>query len=229
MYGAGVVPEDAPDPVLHIVEQLRKMPVPILGLVPQRHVEDWGGFGVQTGLHNGVLDEMTATISYTFWHNPDDRADPANLTDLDERTRAALDHEPPWPRPHWILEAVTRMRYPALWEAVRTVWHRDPSRQDVGAELVGHVNSIRVNQFGASSPSNPFDEPDGHPLVDDRSLEPALAIVVNGVEADGVRIDTDPDVIGIGVDLGIDGILTAVIPRDVLPFIHVAFATRPLT
>ena len=31
---AGVVPVDAPDPMLDIVNQLSQMPVPILGFVP---------------------------------------------------------------------------------------------------------------------------------------------------------------------------------------------------
>jgi hypothetical protein len=228
MYIAGRVPEDTPDPMLEIVEQLRQMPVPILGLVPQPHLEDWGGFGVQTGLHNGVLDEMTAALSYTLWRNPDDRTDPGNLADLDERTRQSLDYEPPWPRPQWILDAVARMRYPTLWDAVRTVWCRDPSRQDVRRALVDHVNHILVNGFGGSDPSSPFDRPGSHPLVDERSLETGFAIAINGAETSGVRIDTDPDVIGIGADLGAGGLLTAVIPRDDLPFIQLAFATRPL-
>lgn len=43
MQVSGRLPEDAPDPRLRIIEQLRAMPVPILGLVPQPHVEDWGG------------------------------------------------------------------------------------------------------------------------------------------------------------------------------------------
>lgn len=229
MHFAGVVPEDAPDPRLGIVEQLQHMPVPILGLVPQPHLEDWGSFGVQTGVHNGILDEMTATLSYTLWRNPDDRADPHNLADLDERTRAALDQEPPWPRPRWVLEGVTRMRYPTLSEAVRTMWIRDPSRQDVRAALVDHVNHILVNQFGGSYPSGPLRRPDSRPLVDERSVESGFSIAVNGADTHGVRIDTDPDVVGFGADLGADGILTAVIPRDELPVIQVAFATRPLS
>ncbi|MEO6533042.1 MAG: hypothetical protein ABIO06_05640 [Pseudolysinimonas sp.] len=228
MYVAGIVPEDAPDPMLGIVEQLRQMPIPILGLVPQPNVADWGGLGVQSARHDGVFDEMTATVSYTLWRNPDDRANPSNLAELDDRTRAALDQEPPWPRPQWILDAVGRARYPVLWEAVRTTWSRDPSRQDVRAALVDHVNHILVNQFGGSYPSSPLYEPDGHPLVDERSSESGRTIVIDGAETDGVRIDTDPDVVGVGADLGGGGMLTAVVPRDELRFIRLEFAARPL-
>lgn len=225
---AGVVPVDAPDPMLDIVNQLRQMPVPILGFVPQRHLEDWAGFGVQSVIKNEILDEMTATLSYTLWRNLDDRTDPGNLADLDERTRASLDQEPPWPRPQWILDTVTRMRYPTLWEAVRTTWRRDPTRQDIRAALVDHVNYVLVNQFGGTYPSTPVEMADSHPLVDGRSLESGSMVAINGAEVGGFRIDTDPDVIGIGADLGADGLLTAVIPRDALPFIQLAFVTRPI-
>lgn len=228
MQVGGIIPESAPDPMLGIVEQLRQMPIPIFGLVPQPNVEDWGGFGLQSARHNDIVDDLTATLSYTLWRNPENRTDPSNLADLDDRTRAALEYEPPWPRPQWILEAVRRARYPMLWEAVRTTWARDPSQQDVRGALVDHVNHIIINQFGGSYPSSPLDKPDGHPLVDERSIESGLAIVIDGAEADGVRIDTDPDVIGVGANLSGGGMLTAVVPRDELPFIRLEFAPRPL-
>lgn len=228
MHVAGVVPHDAPDPMLGIVEQLRQMPVPIIGLVPQRHLEDWGNFDVQSVGHDGVLDEMTATLSYALWRNPDNRADPRNLAGLDEGTQAALDQAPSWPRPPWILDGVMRMRYAALSEAVRTVWRRDRSRQDIRPALADHVNHVLVNHFDGSFPSSPFKGPESHPLVDERSVESGFTVVIDGVKTGGVQIDTDPDVIGFGADLGADGLLTAVIPRDELRFIQLEFAARPL-
>ena len=91
-----------------------------------------------------------------------------------------------------------------------------------------HVNHILVNQFGGSYPSSPIEKPDSHPLVDERSLESGFTVAINGAEVGGFRIDTDPDVIGIGADLGADGLLTAVIPRDELRLIQLAFAIRPI-
>jgi hypothetical protein len=44
-------------------------------------------------------------------------------------------------------------------------------------------------------------------------------------EVPGMRIDTDPDVFAVGASMG-DRILTAVIPRDHLPYVTVTFATR---
>jgi hypothetical protein len=49
---------------------------------------------------------------------------------------------------------------------------------------------------------------------------------VNGYERSGIRIDTDPDVYGVGVALDDASCVTAVVPRDELRFIDLAFATR---
>lgn len=44
----------------------------------------------------------------------------------------------------------------------------------------------------------------------------------------GVRIDTDPNVLAVGADLGPSGVLTAVIEHAYLPFVTLAFAQRSL-
>ncbi|MDQ1576010.1 MAG: hypothetical protein QOH55_1160 [Microbacteriaceae bacterium] len=54
-----------------------------------------------------------------------------------------------------------------------------------------------------------------------------LLYTVDGVEVTGMRIDTDPHVLGLATDLG-DRMLTAVFAREHLPFLRPAFATRPL-
>jgi hypothetical protein len=228
MYVGRTVPRDAPDPLYEVVEQLREMPVPIWGLVPQPHLEDWGALGQQSLISDGVLDQMTAVVGYTLWRNPDDRDDPINLANLDERTRAALDVEPPHPRPQWLAERVARMRYPMLSEAVRTTWNRGRSRQDVGSALVEHVNHLLVNNFGASYAGDPRGAGSDRQLADLRMVEPGPLIVVDGAARDSIQIDADPDVLGIGADLGDGGLLTAAIPRAELGFIDVAFAPRSL-
>ena len=216
MRFAGVVGEDEPDPRLRWREQARQMPVPVIGLVPQPHLEDWGAIGVGTGTRNGVLESCEVSIGYTLWRNPDEPDDPVNLAELDEEQRRALEVEPPWPRPPWLVEQVRRMRYPMLWECVRTRWSREPTESGtVPTELAGHVNHILINHFQEA------------PIVDERSVETGIPVVVGGVAQPGFRLDTDPHVYGVGVDLGEQAVLTAAIPRDALPFVEVAFAVRP--
>jgi hypothetical protein len=209
---AGILGEDAPDPRLEWIEQARQMPVPIIGLVPQPHLEDWGAIGVGTGTRNGVLDMCEVSVGYTLWRNPDEPDDPINLGE----PNPALESEPPWPRPQWLIEQVRRMRYPMLWECVRTRWTREPDEFDtVPSQLTAHINHILVNRF------------EGAPAVDERSVESGISVVVDGVPRSGFRIDTDPYVYGVGVELDARALLTAAIPRDALSYVDVAFAARP--
>jgi hypothetical protein len=225
----GVVDEHEPDPRLRWREQARRMPMPIVGLVSQPHLEDWGAIGMGSGTRNGVLDSCEASISYTLWRNPDEPDDPVNLAELDDEQSRALEAEPPWPRPQWLVEQVRRMRYPMLWECVRTQWSREPGVFDtVQARLVAHVNHILVNQFRQTrvvgdDPPYEVDNP-----VDERCVEPRIPVLVDGIARDGVRIDTDPHVYGLAVDLDARTVLTAAIPRDALPYLEIAFAVRPI-
>jgi hypothetical protein len=226
---AGVVGEDEPDPRLGWREQARRMPMPIVGLVPQPHLEDWDAIGVGSGTRNGVLDSCEVSISYTLWRNPDEPDDPVNLAELDEQQRHAVEVEPAWPRPPWLVEQVRRMRYPMLWECVRTQWSREPGEFDtVRIRLVAHVNHILVNQFRharvvGDDPPYELDNP-----VDDRCVEPRIPVLVDGIARDGFRIDTDPHVYGLAVDLDTRTTLTAAVPRDILPYLQIAFAVRPV-
>jgi hypothetical protein len=226
---AGVVGEDEPDPRLRWREQARRLPMPVVGLVSQPHLEDWDAIGVGSGTRNGVLDSCEASVSYTLWRNPDDPDDPVNLAELDEQQRRALEVAPAWSRPQWLVEQVRRMRYPMLWECVRTQWSREPGGSDtVAARLVAHVNHILVNQFRQTrvvgdEPPYELDNP-----VDERCVEARIPVLVDGTVRDGNRIDTDPHVYGLAVGLDERTVLTAALPRDTLPYLRLAFAVRPV-
>ncbi|WP_459317322.1 hypothetical protein [Arthrobacter sp. RHLT1-20] len=203
------------------------MPIPVMGLVSQPSLEDTDNVGLRYGQDARGYSEMTASVTYTVWRNPLDRSDPINLADLNEQTRRAIKDVPPWPRPAWLVEQVERMRYPQLWEAVRTTWHRDSSeRPSVRSLLVDHVNYILMNQYrqelGLSG--NAWDLP--KPAVTDRMVNDQVSVLINGVEVPGAEVDTDPFVYGIGAELMGGGVVTAVLPRAELKRIQVQFTTR---
>jgi hypothetical protein len=179
--------------------------------------------------HHGVLDSCEVSISYTLWRNPDELDDPVNIAELDQRQRRALEVEPPWPRPPWLVEQVRRMRYPMLWECVRTRWCREPREFDSApAVLVAHVNDVLVNRF---QQTRVVDNDAPHDLanpVDQRCVEPDVPVLVDGLAREGFRIDTDPQVYGLGVNLDAHTVLTAAIPRDALMYVAVTFAARPI-
>ena len=230
MRFAGTVPADMPDPQEHITEELRRLPVPILGLLPQPHLEDWGGLSSQVSTQDGTVDRAVAAVSYTLWRKPDDRSDPDNLATFDATTRRSLDAGTPWPRPRWLIEMAERARYPMLWEAVQTIWYRDQGHNPgVGTELVAHVNHIlsnRVHTMQTRGSDTSVAAQGG--LVDERSVDRDVPVTIEGAEVAGVRIDTDPYIFGLGADLGADGMLTAAIDRGALPYLTLAFTPRPI-
>ena len=211
-------------------EIARAFPVPLLTLVPQDAIDETA---VSTTSHtmDGATTLTEATFSYTFWRNPADRSDPANLADLPDAVRADLDAPPVRPLPEWMLRARERMRYPLLWDAVRTTHVVDPAEVrwlTPAFALVEHVNYILMNAFRDERVRAAPDEFPGELLgaATERSIEHGIPVSVDGVDRPGMRVDTDAHVYGLGVDLG-DRILTAVFARERLPSLELAFRSWP--
>mgnify|MGYP003676259443 FL=1 len=224
----GHLPEDAPDPRREQAARVRELPFEVIGLVAQPTLEDWDGYGMEAADGSRGHSHDAVSISYTLWRNPDDRDDPVNRAELDEQTRASLDVDPPWPRPAWLLEMVERMRYPLLWEAVRTSWYRDHSEYTtLEAQLVHHTNHILMNRFReelgleAGRPAH-----EGSWRATEASVNRGASVVVDGRATPAHEIDTDPFVYAVGVRLGPDLVATAVIPREFLAYVRVELATR---
>ncbi len=207
-------------------EVAAEFPVPVVTFVAQDSLEEISiGSGGTTS--NRVTTRAEATISYTLWRNPADRADPVNLADLAPDVRRSLDELPPWPLPAWILESRERMRYPTVWDAVRTTWIADRAAEAWRAPdqiLVQHVNYIVMNTFREERVRGGFPgELQGR--ATERSIERDIPILLDGVAVPGLRVDTDAHVLGLAADLG-DRILSAVVARDALPHLRLEFATR---
>jgi hypothetical protein len=228
MQFAGVLPEDAPDPRVETAARVRDLPFALMTLVPQPTLEDRGAIGFTEGMDAGGRSQLSASVGYTLWRNPDDRSDPANLAELDEQTKAALDAEPAWPRPAWLIEAVQAMRYPQLWDAVRTSWNRDASEYTTASrQLVDHANHILMNQFREELDIHPgetvFDTPW---QVKESAVNAAASLEIDGIRGPALEIDTDPFVYAIGAQLTPDVVTTVVIAREHLPYVHVALNAR---
>jgi hypothetical protein len=202
-------------------------PVPLMTLAPQNSVEEVA-VGTVAGSSNGEAFERSASLSYTVWRKPADHADPANLLELTDEQRAGLDRVPVNPLPPWIIAVLARMRYPQLWDAVTTSWFAE--RDDVHTlehELVQHVNYIVMNCFREERVRGDFPGEIDHPVTE-RDIQRDRPVVVDGAERAGLLVDTDPDVLGLGVDLG-DRFLTGVFDRNHLPYVRLEFVTRPTT
>ncbi|PZE91934.1 hypothetical protein [Curtobacterium sp. MCBD17_008] len=221
----GVLGADAPDPELEQRATVRALGFDVAGLVAQRHLEDSGSLGVQTSESDGVLVGATVSRQYTLWRNPDDRDDPVNLAVLDDERRRSLEEVPPWPRPDWLVATVERLRYPMLWEAVQTHWSAPGRTRPTAAEtLVQHVQNVLVNQYRDEHALPDLTAEHTWPtLVDERSVQSGHPVLVDGAERPGLLLDTDPFVLGLAAELDDGRLLTAVLPRDELSLLTVAF------
>lgn len=224
MEFAGVVPHDAPDPRLNREAAQAHLPIPLVELVEQPHVESTG-FGVGSTPDPHGASQLVGSVTSTLWREPGDMADPRNLADLDDATRVSLDEVPPWPRPAWLIEQVERMRYPQLWEAVRTTWRReDQEAETLEAMLVSHANYVLRNQFRAEL-NLAIRQKDSPALITESAIQRGIDVLVDGETVTGIQIDTDPFVYAVGATLPHGGTLTAVFPRDHLPYIDLRFAS----
>ncbi|MDO9441792.1 MAG: hypothetical protein Q7T73_12960 [Beijerinckiaceae bacterium] len=227
MRFAGFLPEDAPDPRLAQAEKVTLMPVPVMGFVPQPSLDDVHMESTMTSEGTDGMSQMAVSITYTLWRNPLDRSDPVNLAVLDESVRRALDEPAPHPRPAWLVRQVEWMRYPMLWEAVRTTWHRSQSDLSRPSRLlVEHANYVLMNRFREELGLGDFATDRFDARLTERAVDTRATVVVDGVSVRALEIDTDPFVYAIGSELAPGIVLTAVIPRDELHHVRIEFARR---
>jgi hypothetical protein len=221
---AGFIAEDAPDPREARLAMIAGLGVPAAGLVAQRHLEDRGEAGHSSSrrLGSGVPDEVTIGQTYVLWRNPDDHDDPVNLADLDDELRRTLDAPLERPVPEWMHEARRMLRYPRLWEAVQTHWSAsEKGRRPVAERLIDHAEYTLSNRFREQLGLEPMEWVAPIPPA---ALQPC-EVLVDGVQQAGLLLDTDPFVLGLGTELADGRVLTAVLPRDLLPWIVLEFAS----
>jgi hypothetical protein len=217
-------PADIPAPP-SIDEIAARLAVPLFTFSSQDPVQEISA-GWNDHTQNGQPIFEDATISYTLWCNPADRADPVNLAELAPEIRAGLEQEPPSPLPEWMMFLREQMWYPMLWEAVRTTHISDGSLwHSPELAFIEHINYIVMNTFRAERirgeiPGELVDE-----VAEDR-IEHGVPVMVDGIEVDGMRYEDDMHVVGVAADLG-DRYLTAVIAREHLSLVSLEFMTRP--
>ncbi|WP_104166370.1 hypothetical protein [Cryobacterium sp. N22] len=225
MHFVDVDPMDVPPPS-SVDAAVATFGTPVVGFLRQPSLSELGVGTVSSSTNGGPVTPESLAISYTLWRNPEDRDDPANLADLTSQERESLEVEPARPLPDWMLEARRLMRYPSVWEAAMTTRVHNPEWQTPESVLVLHTNHILTNTFRDQRVVGDFPGQLDSPVAE-HHIE-RVSISIDGVEVPGLRIDTDPHVYAVGADLG-DRILTAVVARDHLAYVVVAFETRAVS
>ncbi|QHC69033.1 MULTISPECIES: hypothetical protein [unclassified Rathayibacter] len=194
---------------------------PVLAFAPQPRLEE---FAAAQTMALGRFVEIS--LSYSFYKNPRNRADPVNhvpLTPEQKRAieRAENDHLPPW-----MVDQVTRMRYPVLWEAVRTSVPIPAERsRPLESRLAAHMGDVLRNTFPGRVRSRRGGMPVVAAALRDEDVVRGVPVIVDGEALRGYRVDTDPDVVAIGAR--VDGrYMTVVLDRKIVPEIRMEFVRR---
>lgn len=224
MEFSGTVPMDAPDPRIEYEARLHALSFGVFELVPQLSLTRLPMPSFSETIGAGRM--LSASFSYTWWRFPDDRSDPRNELELDEKTRRSIEEEPVWGRPTWLVEQAQLLRYPILWEATRTTWHASPddSRASLARELVDHANHVLINRFRTELgiPSGP---PVGEAWKTTVTAVSDASATVDGAGRPAVQIDTDPFVFAIGFRVDEHTVCTTVVPGDAFESINLALMT----
>jgi len=221
MHFADVDPMDIPAPPT-VDSAAAVFGTSVIGFVRQSALSELGVATASSSHNGGPATPESLSISYTLWRNPKDPTDPANLAELTGTERDALEREPVRPLPEWMLQARKLLRYPALWEAVMTTRVLTPATTPESV-LVAHTNHVLMNTFREQRVVGDFPGDLDSPATERHVMR--VGVSIDGIDVPGFCIDTDPHVysVGAGVD---DRILTAVVARDHLPYLVVAFETR---
>jgi len=227
MEFAGVVPMDAPDPRDESEARVRDLAFPVFQLRPQPALTRISGAGFMQSIGPTGVTESSVSFSYTLWRHPEDHSDPRNEIELDAATRRSLEEEPPWGRPAWLIEQAQVLKYPMLWEAVRTSWQAspDPERHSLAQQLVAHTDHVLRNRFREELglPDGPSDGDGGWEAKPSAVWD--AVVTVDGESRPGVQIDTDPLVYAVGFRVDENVVCTTVVSRDSLPLIDLALTT----
>jgi hypothetical protein len=214
-------PRDIPEPAT-VDEAADAFGLAVMTLVPQVSIAELGVSTVAHSSNGGASVIDSIAISYTLWRNPKDRSDPGNLADLADEVLASLDVPSARPLPMWMRDRLELMKYPSIWEGVMTTRRSGPT-PTAEKTLVDHANHVLRNTFAELRVSDGLPAELDSP-VDAQHIQPTR-LLVDDVEVAGLIIDSDPHIVAVGADLG-DRILTAVLPRDHLPFLTLEFSTR---
>ncbi|MFF7290894.1 hypothetical protein ACFY9N_00035 [Microbacterium sp. NPDC008134] len=168
---------------------------------------------------DGAVSSLAASSSYTLWRYPEDRSDPRNRVEIDERTRRAIEDEPAHGRPSWVAELSKMLLYPMLFEATRTSWFANPTdtRSSLRVVLADHVDHVLRNTRRG--------EAEFAPDSGRRRLDPTPEAVVeglvqvDGMERVGVQYDDDPCVHAVGFRIDDNSVCTTVVPRNALAMV----------
>ncbi|MCM6762694.1 hypothetical protein NB037_09730 [Rathayibacter sp. ZW T2_19] len=191
------------------------------------------GFAVQPRLAELAATTRTdgartvgVSLSYTYFRHPISRNNPVNFVELTPEQNLAIERAEASTLPQWMIEQITRIRYPTLWDAVRTsrVVPGD-AKNALELRLAAHVNEFLNTR-------DPHHVPVRAPRVaaagrlSSADLLETTCVIVDRQPYHGRVLDAGPHLAAFGARVD-RRYLTVVYDTRIAPRLHPEFTTRP--
>jgi len=193
---------------------------PAFGLMAQPHLAE-----LAATTQSDRARVVGVSLSYTYYRHPIYPEHPSNFVPLSPEQDRAIARAESSMLPQWMIEQITRIRYPTLWDAVRTVKAKpgDP-KNALEIRLAAHANDVLRT-------SNPHHVPVRAPRsttngrISQADLLETTSLTVNGQSHLGRLLDAGPHMLALGAR--IDSLyLTVVYDTRIAPRVSVEFITR---
>lgn len=203
-----------------VAEAVAAFPGPVYGFVSQPQLQE---FAATTREATGRVVQIG--LSYSFLRLPQRPDDPVNFIELTAEQRQAIERASASTLPGWLKEQIARMRYPTLFDAVRTsvpipAERAHPIEARLAAHMLDTLQATRPRTATTESAQYGFP-----PLFHDDDVIRGMPVRVDGETVRSYRVETHPDIVGVGIHHN-DAYVTAVVPKGVLPAIDLAFTLR---
>lgn len=196
-------------------EIARRFGAPLIGFTPQPRLEE---FAAAPTMGSGRLIEVS--LSYSVFRHPHRRDHPENQLPLTPEQESAILRAEKSGLPPWIVDQITRMRFPVLWEAVRTSVAIPTERaRPIEARLSAHMNDALRLMPGSRTRARRTVQ------LDDDDITRGAPILVDGEKVRGIVVTDDPDLVALGLRVD-DRQVTVVIDRALAPLVRLELARR---
>lgn len=212
-------PRSLPEPP-GIEATLRSLGCPAFGFAAQPHLAE-----LAATTETSRARVVGVSLSYTYYRHPIYRDHPTNFVDLTLEQSRAVERAEASNLPEWMIEQISRIRYPTLWDAIRTgkAVPGDP-KNALELRLTAHANDVRRT-------TNPHHVPVRAPhaimtgRVSQADLLESTRVIVDREPHRGRLLDLGAHIVALGARID-NRYLTAVYDRRTAPRIALEFATR---
>jgi len=209
-------PSEAPG----VEATLRSLDGPVFGFAVQPHLSE---LAAATRSDRARVDGVS--LSYTYYRHPLNRAHPSNFVDLTPQQVAAIERAESSRLPSWMVEQIRQIRYPTLWDAVRTAKAGPGDRKDaLETRLAAHANDVLRARDPRHVPvRSPRATPTGR--LHHSDLLETTCVMVDREPHRGRRLEAAPFLTAFGVRIG-KRYLTVVYDTRTAPKLSLEFTVR---